>query len=90
MDRTRRLPDAELKVMQAGWACVSLWLLPNVLYIIQIQRFAAGMPLFVIVTSGDWAFTLLSISCSRSHACASRLVLNPRFWVCLRSPFQSV
>lgn len=45
----------------SGWACVSLWLLPNVLYIIQIQRFAAGMPLFVIVTSGDWAFTLLSI-----------------------------
>ena len=30
------------------------------------------------------------LSCSRSQACASRLVLKPRFWVCLRSPFQSV
>lgn len=45
----------------SGWACVSLWLLPNVLYIIQIQRFAVGKPLFVLVTSGDLAFTLLRV-----------------------------
>lgn len=55
----------------SGWACVSLWLLPNVLYIIQIQRFAAGMPLFVIVTSGDWAFTLLSIWLAAAVSCCS-------------------
>lgn len=45
----------------SGWACVSLWLLPNVMYIFQIQRFAAGMPLFVLVTNGDLAFTLLRV-----------------------------
>ena len=28
--------------------------------------------------------------CSRSHACASRLALKPRFCVCFRSPVQSV
>lgn len=30
------------------------------------------------------------LSCSRSQACASRFVLNPRFCDCFRSPFQSV
>ena len=33
---------------------------------------------------------LVLLRCSRSQACASRLVLKPRFRVCLHSPFRPV
>lgn len=45
----------------SAWVCASLWLLPNVLFLIRPNSFSVGMPLYVVVTSGDLAYTLLYI-----------------------------
>lgn len=45
----------------SAWACAVLWLLPNMLYLVQINRVVQGKPLFVIEVSGGLAFALLGL-----------------------------
>ncbi len=50
-----------LRERVSAWACAVLWLLPNMLYLVQINRVVQGRPLFVIVAPGGLAFVLLGL-----------------------------
>lgn len=50
-----------LRERVSAWACAVLWLLPNMLYFVQISKVIHGRPLFVIEAPGGLAFVLLGL-----------------------------